>query len=48
MVLAALERMMPAGTQGAKETVDVLGDLVFDLDEDLQLVWSGIPSTTWT
>ena len=39
LVLGGLERMMPAGTQGAKETVDVLGDLIFDLDEDFQLVW---------
>jgi len=39
LVLAGLERMFPAGTQGAKEEVDVLGDLVLDLDEDMQLVW---------
>ncbi len=39
LVIAGLERMFPAGTQGSKEPVDVLGDLVFDLDEDLQLVW---------
>ena len=39
MVLAGLERMFPAGTQGAKEPVDVLGDLVLDLDEDFQLAW---------
>jgi hypothetical protein len=37
MVLAGLERMYPAGTQGSKEPVDVLGDLVIDLDEDLQV-----------
>lgn len=39
MVLAGLERMMPAGTQGAKEPVDILGDLILDLDEEFQLVW---------
>jgi hypothetical protein len=39
LTLAGLERMMPAGTQGAKEPVDVLGDLILDLDENLQLVW---------
>ena len=39
LVLGGLERMMPAGTQGAKEAVDVLGDLVLDLDEDFQLTW---------
>jgi arylsulfate sulfotransferase len=40
LVLAGLERMMPAGTQGSKEPVDILGDLVLDLDEDFQLAWS--------
>ena len=42
LVIAGLERMMPAGTQGAKEAVDVLGDIVVDLDEDFQVagVWN--------
>jgi hypothetical protein len=42
MVIAGYERMMPAGTQGAKEAVDILGDLVVDLDEDFQVagVWN--------
>jgi arylsulfate sulfotransferase len=42
MVVAGIERMMPAGTQGAKEAVDVLGDLVIDLDENFQVtaVWN--------
>jgi hypothetical protein len=31
--------MFPAGTQGSKEAVDILGDLILDLDENLQLVW---------
>lgn len=39
MVLAGLERMYPAGTQGSKKPVDILGDLILDLDEDFQLVW---------
>ncbi len=39
LVVAGLERMFPAGTQGAKERVDVIGDLVIDLDEDLQVKW---------
>jgi hypothetical protein len=39
VVIAGLERMFPAGTQGSKEPVDVLGDLVIDLDEDLQVAW---------
>lgn len=40
LVLAGLERMFPAGTQGAEQEVDVLGDLILDLDEDFQLAWS--------
>jgi hypothetical protein len=42
MVIAGYERMMPAGTQGAKEAVDILGDLVVDLDEEFQVagVWN--------
>ena len=39
LALGGLERMLPAGTQGSKEPVDVLGDLILDLDENLQLVW---------
>jgi hypothetical protein len=39
LVIAGLERMFPAGTQGAKEPVDILGDLVLDLDLDFQLAW---------
>jgi hypothetical protein len=38
LVLAGLERILPAGTQGSKEPVDVLGDLVLELDEDFQVV----------
>jgi hypothetical protein len=42
LVIAGLERMMPAGTQGSKDPVDVLGDLVIDLDQDFQVdgVWN--------
>lgn len=41
MVIAGIERMMPAGTQGSKEPVDVLGDIVVDLDQDFQVanIW---------
>lgn len=38
LAIAGLERMMPAGTQGSKDPVDVLGDIVVDLDEELQVV----------
>jgi hypothetical protein len=37
LVVAGLERMMPAGTQGAKEPVDILGDLIVELDQDFQV-----------
>jgi arylsulfate sulfotransferase len=42
LVIAGLERMFPPGTQGSKEPVDILGDLVIDLDEDFQVgsVWN--------
>jgi hypothetical protein len=39
LVLAGLERMFPAGTQGSKEPVDIIGDVIVDLDENLQLAW---------
>jgi hypothetical protein len=38
LAVTGLERMMPAGTQGSKEPVDVLGDVVVELDEDFQVV----------
>lgn len=42
LAIAGLERILPAGTQGSKEPVDVLGDIVVDLDEDFQVtgVWN--------
>jgi arylsulfate sulfotransferase len=42
LVIAGLERLMPAGTQGSKEPVIVLGDAVIDLDEEFQVtaVWN--------
>ncbi len=38
LALAGLERLMPAGTQGWKEPVVILGDIVVELDEDFQVV----------
>ncbi len=38
LAVTGLERMMPAGTQGSKEPVDILGDLIVELDEDFQVV----------
>jgi arylsulfate sulfotransferase len=41
LAICGMERMMPAGTQGSKEPVDILGDLVVDLDEEFQVanIW---------
>lgn len=39
LVIAGLERMEPAGTQGSDAPVDVLGDVVIDLDENFQVSW---------
>jgi hypothetical protein len=39
LVLATLERMFPDGAQGSKDPVDIMGDLVVELDEDLQVAW---------
>jgi hypothetical protein len=42
LAIAGLERMMPPGTQGSKEPVDVLGDIVVELDDQFQVasVWN--------
>jgi hypothetical protein len=37
LAVAGLERMMPAGTQGSKEPLDILGDVIVELDEDFQV-----------
>jgi arylsulfate sulfotransferase len=39
LVIAGLERMEPAGTQGSDGPVDVLGDVVIDLDQNFQVSW---------
>lgn len=43
LAITGLERMMPAGTQGSKEPVDILGDVIVELDEEFQVVgfWNG-------
>ena len=40
VVIASQEKIFPAGTQGSTEPVDILGDAVIDLDENLQVAWS--------
>ncbi len=37
LAVTGLERMMPAGTQGSKEPIDILGDVIVELDEDFQV-----------
>ncbi len=39
IAIAGLERMLPAGGQGSKDPIDVVGVLIVDLDADLQLSW---------
>jgi arylsulfate sulfotransferase len=39
IVIASLERMLPDGAQGSQDPIDVIGVLLLDLDEDLQLKW---------
>jgi hypothetical protein len=38
LAIAGLERMFPAGTQGSKEPVEILGDIVIELDDDFQVI----------
>ncbi len=39
IVIASLERMLVDGAQGSEAPIDVLGVLLLDLDEDLQVKW---------
>lgn len=39
IAIGSLERMFPNGGQGSKDPIDILGVLIVDLDEDLQLKW---------
>jgi hypothetical protein len=39
VVIASLERMFPDGAQGSEQPTDVIGVLLVDLDEDLQVKW---------
>lgn len=40
ILLAAQEKMYPAGTQGSAEPVDILGNAIIDLNQNLQVAWS--------
>jgi len=39
IAIASLERMLPDGAQGSEDPVDIIGVLLVDLDEDMQLKW---------
>ena len=40
IVNASQEEIFPTGTQGSTAPVDIIGNAILDLDENLQLVWS--------
>jgi hypothetical protein len=40
ILLGSQEQIYPAGTQGATAPVDILGDVIIDLNANLQVVWS--------
>ncbi len=39
LILCTQEQIYPAGTQGATAPVDIAGDAIVDLDQNLQLTW---------
>jgi len=39
LALGDVERMFPAGTQAATGTIDIVGTVIVELDENFQLVW---------
>lgn len=40
LAIGSMEKMYPAGTQGAPTEVNILGDAIVDLDQNLQVVWA--------
>ena len=40
LLIARQEEIFPAGTQGSTAPVDILGDAIIDLDQNLQIAWS--------
>ena len=40
LVIGSQEQIFPAGTQGSTGPIDILGDAIIDLDQDLQVAWS--------
>ncbi len=39
LALVDAQRVFPAGTQGSKTPIDVIGELVIELDQNFQVVW---------
>jgi arylsulfate sulfotransferase len=39
IALGDVEKMFPAGTQGSPVPVDIIGDIIVELDQNLQVVW---------
>lgn len=39
IAIGTLERMFPEGAQGSEDPVDIMGTLLIDLDENLQVSW---------
>jgi len=40
MAFGDVEQMFPAGTQGSTGPVDIIGDIIVELDQNFQVVWS--------
>jgi len=40
MAFGDVEQVFPAGTQGSKGPVDIVGDIIVELDDNFQVVWS--------
>ncbi len=40
LVIGSQEEIFPTGTQGSNTPIDILGDAIIDLDENLQVTWS--------
>jgi arylsulfate sulfotransferase len=39
IAIGTMERMIPEGTQGSEDPIDIAGTMIFDLDEEMQVKW---------
>ncbi len=39
LLIASQEKLFPPGTQGSTTTVDILGNAILDLDENMEIAW---------